>query len=94
MKIQYKETCSVLGRHGFSKQKGLDVSVDARINEQNERFLVTHFAPINSQGTITQCWMQIPVEDLPELIKVLQEIHIKHSKDDSNSSRGSISPED
>lgn len=70
--IKFKKQCVAMGRNGTSKQIGLDIYPDSRIDEQNNPFDMIVLTPVNSYGQLTNGWLEIPVENVPELIEQLQ----------------------
>jgi len=62
-----KVTGNAIGRNGVSKCCGLDI-----YNCLNEELV--EFAPINSRGHITNCRIDIPRNNLPEIIAELTRI--------------------
>lgn len=71
-RLKYKNTCTAQGRNGTSKAVALDIVPSTRINENNEVFEVIILTPENSQGDLTNCWIDIDIKIVPELIKQLQ----------------------
>lgn len=61
-----------MGRNGTSKQIGLDIYSGSRIDEQNNPFDMVVLTPVNSYGQLTNGWLEIPTENVPELIEQLQ----------------------
>jgi hypothetical protein len=59
---------SAQGRNGISKVKGLY----AGINDIGE---YVHLAPINTKGDITNCFIQIPFDELERIAALLQDIN-------------------
>lgn len=68
-KVTFKTMTSFLGRNGMFKCTGVNV---IRADFNNEKPYIT-IAPITSKEVIGKCMIRIPVENIPELIKLLQE---------------------
>ncbi len=60
-----KADCRSVGRNGMSKCKGINVFAWQS---------VLSLVPINSRDQYTNCEIQIPLADLPEVIKVMQTV--------------------
>lgn len=71
-RIKYNNTCTSQGRNGLSKTVGLDIYPVSRINEDNKSFQVLILQPENSQGTLTNAWVEVDLSVVPQLIKNLQ----------------------
>ncbi len=54
---------STIGRNGVSKSKGLSIYENAGLIE---------FIPINSKGNETRCQIEIPKENIDDLIEILK----------------------
>lgn len=70
--IKFKKQCTAMGRNGTSKQIGLDIYPGSRIDTLNNPFDMIVLTPVNSYGQLTNGWLEIPVENVPELIEQLQ----------------------
>ncbi len=79
-KIKFKRTCTAMGRNGTSHCVGVELFYSSRIDENNCSFNVVSISPINSQGTITNCWIEIPYDNLGQIIKDLQEHYDQPTK--------------
>lgn len=71
-RIKYNNTCASQGRNGISKTVGLDIYPTTRVNEHNKSFSVLILQPENSQGTLSNGWIEIDLSVVPQLIKDLQ----------------------
>lgn len=71
-RLKYNNTCTAQGRNGISKVVGLDVYSTSRIDENNKPFGMIILQPENSQGYLTNCWIEIDLSVVPQLIKDLQ----------------------
>lgn len=60
------ETTMFLGRNGVFKCTGFTLSSFASENKSLSIW------PITSRGTEGRCWIEIPAEDIPQLIEELQ----------------------
>lgn len=78
--LNYKKKCVAMGRNGTSKQIGLDIFPSARIDKDNKPFDVFILSPINSYGQVTNGWIEIPYENIDELIE-----HLIFLRDDNPS---------
>lgn len=67
MNIKYNKQVNFTGRNGYFKQTGLNV---VELAHDNKIML----APLTSKGMIGNCDIQIPKENIPELIKFLETI--------------------
>lgn len=63
-----------LGRNGTMATLGLALMDFSRLQEDNTTFDVVSIWPINSRKVEGQCWIELPLENVPELIYKLQEI--------------------
>lgn len=79
-RIKYNNTCTSQGRNGLSKTVGLDIYLVSRINEDNKPFQVLILQPENSQGTLTNAWVEVDLSVVPQLIKDLQYFYDNSSK--------------
>ncbi len=75
--IKFKNKTTALGRNGISFCVGLDLFSYSRINKDNRAYQVVELSPINSQGNVTKCYIEIDMEAVPELIKQLQSLYDK-----------------
>lgn len=57
-----------LGRNGIGKCTGIEL-LDAR-----PLYHEVWISPINSKDNVARCQISVPVEDIPEIIKALQEM--------------------
>lgn len=71
-RIKYNNICTSQGRNGISKTVGLDIYPVSRINQDNKPFQVLILQPENSQGTLTNAWIEVDLSIVPQLIKDLQ----------------------
>jgi len=67
-----------LGRNGMFTSTGLDIL------ESNN---IVYLWPITSKKDTARCEIQIPVEDLPQLIKELQDIADSNHNDPYNNAK-------
>jgi hypothetical protein len=68
--IKYTSQVTALGRNGHSKQVGLNL---IRYHYTNPSLSsVVQLSPINTKGGVTQCYLEVPMNDIPELIKQLE----------------------
>lgn len=63
--IKYKTTVNFQGRNGMFKQTGMAVQADAKN--------VT-LQPFTSRGVIGNCFMEIPLESVDEVIEALRSV--------------------
>jgi len=68
-KVSFKTNTSFLGKNGMFKCTGVNVT---RADFNNEKPYIT-IAPITSKEVIGRCMIRVPVENIPDLIKLLQE---------------------
>ena len=71
-RIKYNNVCISQGRNRVSKTVGLDIYPTTRINEYNKSFNILILQPENSQGTLTNGWIEVDLSVVPQLIKDLQ----------------------
>jgi len=70
----YNRTLRYLGKNGVGKQIGVEVFY-------NEAENCIMLSPINSKGNITEaCFLNIPVELLPDILQFALNQHDKKSK--------------
>lgn len=62
-----KRVVSYIGRNGFGKQIGLEV-----LGMSNTKEAKVSLSPVNSKGDIANCIIDIPVADIPAVIKALR----------------------
>jgi hypothetical protein len=72
--IKYKRNCECIGRNGFAKQAGLEVMLLSRQARDNAN---VNLSPIGVRGGVLNCSIEIPVEQLGEVIAALQAIHVE-----------------
>lgn len=72
--ISYNRICSCQGRNGLSEQKGISITREQRVDEKGKVFECITFEPINNKGEITNAWLQIPLENIDEMIKYLKQL--------------------
>lgn len=65
--INFKRSCNFTGRNGYFRQSGLEV-----LHSSGRPNIM--LVPITGKGREARCDMEIPLESLPELIRVLQKI--------------------
>lgn len=70
--IKFKKQCTAVGRNGLSNCVGVDIFPTSRLDEQNIPFDIISIQPINSKGFITNCWIELEMDEIPEIIKHLQ----------------------
>jgi len=76
-KFTFNRKTKFTGRNGYFDCSGIDLEV---LNH-NQSVMI---APLTGRtGTIARCDIEVPLEDLPELIQQLQEIS-SHIKGDCN----------
>ena len=68
-KISYKRTLSALGRNGHIKQSGIEV-----MNREDSHQGHISLSPITSKGDIGRCEIEIPIEDLQQVIDALEQV--------------------
>jgi hypothetical protein len=68
MEMIYSKQVNFMGRNGYFKCKGL--MINHLHNEQSEYITII---PITSKGFTGNCMVDIPKEDIKELIKYLEE---------------------
>lgn len=70
--VTFKNQCIAVGRNGISKQIGIYIYPEQRLNVDNESFELIELVPVNSYGDLTNCMIQIDMDSIPEVIKQLQ----------------------
>ena len=63
--LKFKGAATFLGRNGEFKSTGLEVG------SLSKEWIVQ---PITSRGVVGRCYISIPHEDLPDVIKMLQSL--------------------
>jgi len=74
MNISFKTTVQFLGRNGVFKCTGINLTKSPLTNPKLEDTPYVTIAPITSRDITGRSMIQIPFENIPELIKALQEI--------------------
>lgn len=64
--------CASQGRNGTSKTVGLDIYPTTRLSEDNKSFNILILQPENSQGTLSNGWIEVDLSVVPQLIKDLK----------------------
>jgi len=67
---------SYIGRNGLGKQVGIEILA---CGDSVPSQIVT-MSPINGKNMVANCSIDLPVENIPDFIKALQEIHAKANK--------------
>lgn len=78
--IKFKKQCTAVGRNGLSNCVGVDIFPTSRLDEQNIPFDIISIQPINSKGFITNCWIELEMDKIPDIIKDLQYFYDHHTK--------------
>lgn len=70
-RIFFGETldCGYMGRNGFGKISGLDVTLSCNHTEE-----LVYLQPIQSRGAIANCMIRFPKAVLPKIIHALQQM--------------------
>lgn len=68
---KFSKEVQYTGRNGTGRQKGIDVELFKS---------VVFVRPVNSKGDTANCEIQVPVEDLDELILGLMQLSQQHKK--------------
>jgi len=66
-----KRVVSYLGRNGTGKQTGIEI---LPIGDPSSNQVVT-LSPVNSNGNIANCMIDIPVNDIPDVVRQLNKIY-------------------
>ena len=76
MKVEFKHTTNFLGRNGMFKCTGLSVWTYEKHSFEDKGPVkivpMVWIEPWTSRKTVGRCFIEIPAEDLPRLIEVLQ----------------------
>ena len=85
MNVKYTRQVSYIGRNGMGKQTGLEllyipcsvVSPPAKSNGwkwKSQASSTVSLSPINSKGQVANCIIDIPVENITEVVNALLEV--------------------
>ena len=64
-----------VGRNGSMITIGLAVYNDQRLGEDNKTYETIQLMPINSRGQDGHCLIEFPVDNIPELIDILNQVY-------------------
>lgn len=64
MDITFKRIVNFFGRNGYFKSSGISISVDSIDT-------TVSLDPITSKGNIGRCRIEIPIEDIPDVVSTL-----------------------
>jgi len=73
MDITYKRTVNFIGRNGMFKQSGIAIDLTER-EFKDKTTSTVELQPFTSRGEIGRAMLEIPLEDVPSVIKALQAI--------------------
>lgn len=77
--IKFKKRTTAQGRNGTTICTGVNLVLYPRLDESNVSFPTVSINPVNSYGDTTNCWIEIPLENVNELIKHLISLRDDHS---------------
>lgn len=78
--IKFKNKCTAQGRNGVSICTGITIYPTHRIDENNVVFNVIDLSPINSRNEMTNCWIELEMDKVPDIIKGLQYFYDEYTK--------------
>ena len=67
--LVFSREVNYTGRNGTGRQKGLEIELFQSL---------VIFEPVNSKGKVANCRIEVPAEDLDQVIKSLQELRAQH----------------
>ena len=85
MKIKFKKHTVSKGKNGYGITTGVHLIDGNRLDENNKVFGTVSITPSTTKVEFYQGWVEIPVENIPELIHELNKIYDRR-KDATNSS--------
>lgn len=64
-----------IGRNGSMITIGLAIYNDQRFGEDNKSYETVQLMPINSRGQDGHCTIEFPIDNIPELISLLNQVY-------------------